>query len=144
MTNELLNKEQRQTGSTGCNWPRWRADVPRHDVCVQRHDWQMPRRPCCRGIDQIWLRQIIWYALGLGAAAAICLVDYHTLARWSFVAYWAMILCLVAVLIPHIGQTHGWGARRWIDLPFFQFQPQRICQAGVHSRGGQFLEPSAG
>ena len=50
---------------------------------------------------QIWFRQVIWYALGLGAAAAVCLVDYHTLARWSLVAYWAMILCLVAVLIPH-------------------------------------------
>ena len=66
--------------------------------------------------DQIWVRQIIWYVLGLGAAAGICLTDYHTLARWSFVAYWATILCLVAVLIPHIGSTHGWGARRWIDL----------------------------
>ena len=56
------------------------------------------------------MRQIIWYALGLGAAAAICLVDYHTLARWSFVAYWATILCLVAVLIPHIGSMQA-GAR---------------------------------
>ncbi len=52
---------------------------------------------------QIWFRQVVWYALGIGAGAAVCLVDYHTLARWSFVAYWAMILCLVAVLIPHIG-----------------------------------------
>ena len=43
--------------------------------------------------DQIWVRQIIWYALGLGAAAAVCLMDYHTLARWSFVAYWAAIFC---------------------------------------------------
>ena len=30
----------------------------------------------------------------------MCVVDYHTLARWSLVAYWAMIICLVAVLIP--------------------------------------------
>ncbi len=59
--------------------------------------------------DQSWVRQMIWYALGLGAAAAICLTDYHVLARWSFVAYWATILCLIAVLIPHIGTTHGWG-----------------------------------
>ena len=54
---------------------------------------------------QTWFRQVIWYALGLGAAAAVCLVDYHTLARWSLVAYWAMIICLVAVLIPHIGSV---------------------------------------
>ena len=60
-------------------------------------------RPALPWYDQTWVRQIIWYALGFGAAAAMCLLDYHTLARWSFVAYWAMILCLVAVLIPHIG-----------------------------------------
>ncbi len=29
-----------------------------------------------------------------------CLVDYHRLARWSFVAYWATILSLLAVLVP--------------------------------------------
>ncbi len=46
---------------------------------------------------QSWVRQIVWYALGLGLAGVVCVVDYHTLARWSFVAYWLMILCLVAV-----------------------------------------------
>ena len=71
----------------------------------------------------------------LGAAAAVCVVDYHTLARWSFVAYWATILCLVAVLIPHIGSTQL-GARRWIDLGLFPISAERIRQAGVHSGGG--------
>src|ERR1017187_5965278 len=88
---------------------------------------------------QIWFRQVIWYALGIGAAAAVCLVDYHTLARWSLVAYWAMILCLVAVLIPFIGQTHGWGARRWIDLPFFQFQPREFAKLTFILAGANFL-----
>src|SRR5487761_2585306 len=56
--------------------------------------------------QQAWVRQLVWYALGLGAAGALCVVESHTLARWSYVAYWAMILCLVAVLIPGIGTTH--------------------------------------
>jgi rod shape determining protein RodA len=77
---------------------------------------------------QVWFRQVIWYLLGTGAALAICVVDYHTLARWSFVVYWLMIACLIAVLIPFIGKTHGWGARRWIDLPFFQFQPSEFAK----------------
>jgi rod shape determining protein RodA len=89
--------------------------------------------------DQSWVRQIIWYALGLGAAAAICLTDYHTLARWSFVAYWAAILCLVAVLIPHIGTTHGWGARRWIDLGPFQFQPSEFAKLAFILAAAHFL-----
>jgi rod shape determining protein RodA len=88
--------------------------------------------------DQSWVRQIVWYALGLGAAAAVCLVDYHTLARWSLVAYWAMIICLIAVLIPHIGQTHG-GARRWINLPFFQFQPSEFAKLAFILAAGNFL-----
>ena len=33
---------------------------------------------------QSWVRQLVWYALGIGAGAVLCLVDYHTLARWSF------------------------------------------------------------
>jgi cell division protein FtsW (lipid II flippase) len=32
---------------------------------------------------QTWFRQVIWYGLGTGAAAAVCAVSYHTLARWS-------------------------------------------------------------
>ena len=89
--------------------------------------------------DQTWVRQIIWYALGLGAATAVCLTDYHTLARWSFVAYWAAILCLVAVLIPHIGATHGWGARRWIDLGPVQFQPSEFAKLAFILAAANFL-----
>src|SRR5262249_8547642 len=48
--------------------------------------------------NQIWVRQIIWYAIGIAAALGICLVDYHTLARWAMLAYWATILLLCLVL----------------------------------------------
>jgi rod shape determining protein RodA len=88
--------------------------------------------------DQSWVRQIVWYALGLGAATALCVVDYHTLARWSFVAYWATILCLVAVLIPHIGSIR-FGARRWIDLGFFQFQPSEFAKLSFILAAANYL-----
>ena len=87
---------------------------------------------------QTWFRQVIWYGLGIGAAAAVCLVDYHTLARWSFVVYWGMILCLVAVLIPHIGSMR-FGARRWIDLGVFQFQPSEFAKLAFILAGANFL-----
>jgi len=86
--------------------------------------------------DQTWVRQIIWYALGLGAGTALCLVDYHTLARWSFVIYWATIICLVAVLI--IGTVHG-GARRWIDFHLFQFQPSEFAKLAFILAAANFL-----
>ena len=88
--------------------------------------------------QQPWVRQIIWYALGLGAAGAICVVDYHVLARWSFLAYWAMILCLIAVLIPHVGSMR-FGARRWIDLGFFQFQPSEFAKLAFILQTANFL-----
>jgi rod shape determining protein RodA len=86
--------------------------------------------------DQIWVRQIIWYAVGLGAAAAVCLTDYHTLARWSFVAYWATIFSLLVVLV--VGTVHG-GARRWIDLPFFQLQPSEFAKLSFILAAANFL-----
>ena len=87
---------------------------------------------------ELFFKQIIWFAVGLGAAVAICLTDYHTLARWSFVVYWISILTLVAVLIHKIGSTHG-GARRWIDLPGFQFQPSEFAKLAFILAQAHFL-----
>jgi rod shape determining protein RodA len=88
---------------------------------------------------QSWFRQVVWYVLGIGAAASVCLVDYRTLARWAFVIYWLSILPLIAVLIPHIGTTHGWGAMRWIDLGFFQFQPSEFAKLAFILAQAHFL-----
>ena len=88
--------------------------------------------------DQSWMRQIVWYALGLGAGAALCLVDYHTLARWSLVAYGATIFFLVIVLVPHIGSIR-YGARRWIDFHVFQFQPSEFAKLAFILAAAHFL-----
>ena len=42
-------------------------------------------------LKQLWLRQLFWYGCGLAAAAACCFVNYHTLSRWAFIAYWVTI-----------------------------------------------------
>lgn len=88
---------------------------------------------------QSWVRQLVWYGLGAGGAAAVCLVDYRTVARWALVVYWATILLLIAVLVPGIGTTHGWGARRWIDLGFFQFQPSEFAKLAFILSQAHFL-----
>jgi len=94
-------------------------------------------------LDQRWFRQIIWYALGLGAAGVICLVDYHILARWSLVAYWAAMLLLTCVLVPGIGSMR-FGARRWIDLGFFQLQPSEFAKLAFIFAVANFLSRPAG
>jgi rod shape determining protein RodA len=93
--------------------------------------------------SQSWVRQIFWYVLGTGAAVGICLADYRTLARWAFVAYWLSIVPLVLVLIRGIGTTHGWGAMRWIDLGFFQFQPSEFAKLAFILAQAHFLSRPA-
>ena len=87
---------------------------------------------------QLHFRQIIFYSLGLGALAAMCVIPYQTLARWSYVAYWGSVLLLVLVLIPHIGALR-FGARRWIDLGVFQLQPSEIAKIAFILALGNFL-----
>ncbi len=87
-------------------------------------------------IRQSWFRQIIWYGAGIGAAAALCFVDYHTLTRWSFVAYWGTILSLAAVLV--FG-TVRYNARRWFDLGFFSLQPSEFAKLAFILAMASFL-----
>jgi rod shape determining protein RodA len=94
--------------------------------------------------NHTWFRQIIWYALGIGAAAGLCFMDYHTIARWSFVLYGITILLLVAVLIPGIGKTHSWGARRWLDLGPFQGQPSEFAKLAFILAQAHFLSRPVG
>jgi rod shape determining protein RodA len=89
--------------------------------------------------NQLWFRQIIWCIIGISVGVALCFVDYRTLARWSFLAYWGSILLLIAVLIPGIGVTHGWGARRWIDFGPFQMQPSEFAKLAFILAMAHFL-----
>ncbi len=86
--------------------------------------------------NQAWFRQIVWYVLGTGVAAALCCVDYHTLARWAMIAYWCSVLLLVAVLF--FG-TVRFGARRWFDLGFFSLQPSEFAKLAFILAQAHFL-----
>jgi rod shape determining protein RodA len=72
-----------------------------------------------------WFKQAASYGLGIVVAALLCLLPYHTLVRWSLVAYWLMILLLLAVLV--VGASR-FGARRWIDFGPVQFQPSEFAK----------------
>ena len=55
----------------------------------------------------------------------ICFVPYDILSRWAMVGYWVSLLLLILVLF--IGDT-VYGAKRWIDLGFFSFQPSEFAK----------------
>jgi rod shape determining protein RodA len=88
--------------------------------------------------SQLWFRQIVWYVLGIAAAASLCVIDYRVLARWSFVIYWLTILLLIAVLIPGIGSLR-FNARRWFDLRIFQLQPSEFAKLAFILAQANFL-----
>jgi rod shape determining protein RodA len=74
---------------------------------------------------QTYVHQILWYFIGLGAAAALLAVDYSRLARWSAVAYGLTILLLVAVFVFG-SRIHG--GKRWITLGIFGLQPSEFAK----------------
>jgi len=88
--------------------------------------------------DQLWLRQMVWYAVGVGVAGVLCLVDYRSLSRWSYLIYWLTMLMLVLVLVPHVGSVR-FGARRWFDLHVFQLQPSEFAKLAFIFAQAHFL-----
>jgi rod shape determining protein RodA len=68
----------------------------------------------------LYMKQIYWMILGLGLFFAMAFVDYHFWVRFSPALYIGSVLFLVLVLF--IGRV-GQGARRWLSLGLFDFQP---------------------
>ncbi len=89
-------------------------------------------------LHQPYIKQIIFYVMGTVLAFSICWKDYQSLARWAYPIYWISIALLVLVLIPGIGSMR-FGARRWIDLGLFQFQPSELAKLTFLLAMAQFL-----
>jgi rod shape determining protein RodA len=86
--------------------------------------------------QELFFRQMVYYAIGLGLAFALCLVDYHALARWSYVGYWLTIVALVAVFF--FGKKL-YGARRWFDFGFLKLQPSEFAKLAFILAQAHFL-----
>lgn len=86
--------------------------------------------------SKLYLRHGVFYLMGLSAAAVICFVPYLVLSRFATVLYWLTILSLVAVFL--FG-AERYGAKRWINLGFFQFQPSEFAKLGFILMMANFL-----
>lgn len=75
-------------------------------------------------------RQLIWAALGLGAMAYFIRFDYQRLRRYAWPFAIVTLILLVAVLVPHLGRTIG-GARRWIGVGSYVFQPSELSKLAL-------------
>jgi rod shape determining protein RodA len=73
-------------------------------------------------------RQLAWLALGLLAMTAALLIDYHTLAEFSWLFYGLALLLLVMTLL--FGRVVN-ASRSWLGIGGFQFQPSEIAKAAT-------------
>lgn len=71
--------------------------------------------------------QAVWILFGIVAMFFFALFNYHRLHDFSVILMVITIVLLFLVLIPGIGQKVG-GARRWLDLGFFNIQPSEFAK----------------
>ena len=71
------------------------------------------------------LRQAIYAVIGLALMLALARVDYSRFRELRVGLYTVMISSIVLVLL--LGQATR-GSKRWIELPFFTFQPSELAK----------------
>ncbi len=75
-----------------------------------------------------WHKQMTWCLVGLGVFSVVSMVDYSKWMRWSAIPMYALgILALIALKL--FGTT-VYGAKSWIRVGGFSFQPSQIAILG--------------
>ena len=87
-------------------------------------------------VSLFYQRQFIWGGMGLVLMLVCMSFDYRHLQSLSLPFF---VLAVVALLmIPLFGKVI-YGARRWIDLGFFNFQPSEMAKLAVLVMGARVL-----
>lgn len=76
----------------------------------------------------LYVKQVIWIGVGALAFLVVSRIDYHKLARWSYLLYGLALLLLVVVLFSG-KSSHG--AQRWIALGPLAFQPAEFAKISI-------------
>ncbi|QIN83077.1 stage V sporulation protein E [Rubrobacter tropicus] len=71
--------------------------------------------------------RLVHLALGLAVFAAVSRVRYTVWRKYSAALYAVVLVGLVLVLVPGIGQEIN-GARRWLDVGFMSLQPSEFAK----------------
>ena len=74
-------------------------------------------------------KQIIGAILGFSAMFVLSVIDYHILIKFRYVILGISYVLLILVFIPGVG-VENYGAKRWINLPFFTIQASEIAKFG--------------
>lgn len=75
-------------------------------------------------------RQLAWAALGLLVMGLAWHLPYRSQQRLVLPLLWVSLAALCLVLVPGVGREVG-GARRWLGLGPFAFQPSEFAKYGL-------------
>jgi rod shape determining protein RodA len=81
-------------------------------------------------LDAYFKKQLLWGGAGLCAMTALLLVDYRHLKSVSWPYFFIMCLLVLLVGVSVVGKTI-YGAKRWLDLGFFNLQPTELAKIAV-------------
>ncbi len=74
-------------------------------------------------------KQLVGVVLGAAAMIVMSRIDYHVLYKLRYVILGVSVILLAIVFIPGVGITN-YGARRWINTPFFTIQASEVSKFG--------------
>jgi cell division protein FtsW (lipid II flippase) len=97
------------------------AMIYRLDLADDLHGW-----------ESAGIRQIAWTAMAVVIASGVLLVvrNHRVLQRYRYVAMLTGIVLLVLPMLPVIGLTIN-GARLWVAIGPFQFQPGELAKVAL-------------
>jgi len=84
------------------------------------------------GWESAGIRQIVWTALAVVIASGVLIVvrNHRVLQRYRYVAMFTGIVLLILPMLPIIGLTVN-GARLWVAIGPFQFQPGELAKVAL-------------
>ncbi len=82
--------------------------------------------------DSAWFlkRHLVYAAIGVLAMSVAWRIHYPRLRALTLPLLGVTVAALVLTLIPHIGREAG-GARRWLSLGVFHFQPAELAKLAM-------------
>ena len=72
-------------------------------------------------------KQFLWAVIGVIGFLFFARLDYHRLKGIGYLGFGAVVVLLVAVLVPSVGITAG-GSARWIGIGSFAIQPSEFAK----------------
>lgn len=75
-------------------------------------------------------RQLMFAGIGLVGMFVAFFTEKKTYKRWSYVAFIVSIILMALVEVPGLGVTVK-GAKRWLNLGLFTFQPSEVLKLGL-------------